>query len=786
MSTATKQNDVWSPATSEWPRAIEVANTESYPQSSRWPRAIEVAAPPLVPSHTAVNERLEAALAYARRGWFVFPVPPGKKKSYVAEKNKWGSGLKWGMTKDEALIRKYWARWPEANVGLPTGPKNGFWVVETDTKKGGHRDDGREALKRLEAEHGALPRDRVAMSPSESEHFYLAWVPGVEIRNSTSEIAPGIDVRADGGMVVAPPSVRGDSKYVQITDGDPPTPPDWIVQAAVKASKKRVTNGAAGEHTTTPEELDIEKLKQAIKLLHNNNLGWDDWCKIGMALWSGTGGSDVGLDLFDAFSKKCELKYDAAKTIEKWSEITGCPPTNTGLDKIYRLVDQQCPGWRIGMQIEDFVAYKLQHKFIYLPTGDPWPASSIDSSLRPRGLVDRAGRPILNDQGRQKTIKATTWLDRNAVVQRMTWAPGEPQIIKNKLFDEGGVIHKFGARTFNKYKPSNLNPGDSRKAGLWLAHVKRLLCEEASHVTLWLAHRVQRPHEKINHGLVIGGDPGIGKDTMLEPVKRAVGHWNWQEISPHHILGNFNPYVQAVVLRINEMRDMGDFNRYTYYERMKTLKAAPPDTLPVNQKYIEQYAISNVVAVVETTNYRESIWLPPDDRRNHVSWCSLKKEDFEKEYWNRLWHFYDHENGASHVMAYLLELDLSDFDPKAPPPKTEAFWVTVNAGRADEETEMGDVIDALGRPDAITIHKVIAAATQHYDLSQWLTDRRNSRAIRANLERCGYTNIPSPNAKDGRWRMAGKSVDIYVKKDLSPGEKFKAAEALCKRVEDQG
>jgi putative DNA primase/helicase len=94
------------------------------------------------------NERLEAALAYARRGWFVFPAPRGKKKSHASA--AFSNGRLWGMTKDEDEIRRYWERWPDANVGIPTGSVNGFFVVETDTKKGGHSDDGREALKRLE------------------------------------------------------------------------------------------------------------------------------------------------------------------------------------------------------------------------------------------------------------------------------------------------------------------------------------------------------------------------------------------------------------------------------------------------------------------------------------------------------------------------------------------------------------------------------------------------------------------------------------------------------------
>src|SRR5271165_521527 len=86
----------------------------------------------------------------------------------------------------------------------------------------------------------------------------------------------------------------------------------------------------------------------------------------------------------------------------------------------------------------------------------------------------------------------------------------------------------------------------------WVNHVRRIYPTDADHIMKWLAHRVQRPAEKINHALVLGGLQGIGKDTLLEPVKRAVGPWNWQEENPSTILeSHFNGYLKAVVLRIN-------------------------------------------------------------------------------------------------------------------------------------------------------------------------------------------------------------------------------------------
>src|SRR5205814_3802730 len=146
---------------------------------------------------------------------------------------------------------------------------------------------------------------------------------------------------------------------------------------------------------------------------------------------------------------------------------------------------------------------------------------------------------------------------------------------------------------------------------------------------------------KINHALVLGGKPGIGKDTLLEPVKIAIGPWNFADISPSHLLGRFNGFVKSVILRISEARDLGDVDRYAFYERSKVYLAAPPDVLRVDEKNIREYAVWNVTGVIITSNHRtDSLYLPADDRRHYVAWTSLVNTDFTPEYWTRLYGWY--------------------------------------------------------------------------------------------------------------------------------------------------
>ena len=157
----------------------------------------------------------------------------------------------------------------------------------------------------------------------------------------------------------------------------------------------------------------------------------------------------------------------------------------------------------------------------------------------------------------------------------MTWAPGLPMVIENKLVSNGGWIDRDGCACFNLYRPPNPIEGDATKAGRWLEHVEQVFPDSASHIVRWMAHRVQRPGEKINHALVFGGGQGIGKDTLIEPVKYAVGVWNFTEVSPAHLQGRFNSFVKSVILRVSEARDLGDVDRFSFYDHIKIYTAAP-------------------------------------------------------------------------------------------------------------------------------------------------------------------------------------------------------------------
>lgn len=145
---------------------------------------------------------LDAALAYASRGLAVFPLAEGTKIPCIQ-----GGFTK--ATTDPEQIRAFWSVRPNCNIGIATGGmSNGLVVVDVDldNDKG---EDGYVTLRAWESEHGELPEGACATTPRGGMHLY--FVSDEPISCSTNQ-EKGVDVRADGGFVVAPPSVRDDGR----------------------------------------------------------------------------------------------------------------------------------------------------------------------------------------------------------------------------------------------------------------------------------------------------------------------------------------------------------------------------------------------------------------------------------------------------------------------------------------------------------------------------------------------------------------------------------------------
>ncbi len=153
------------------------------------------------------------ALAYAKMGWAVFPLAPGEKIPAI----KGGHGCKDGTTNADIIRR--WARtYPAANIGLSCGDlSSGIVVVDVDPRHGGDRSIAGLALKGRCFPPG--PRSRTGNG---GEHLFFRHTG--KLSNSAGKLGAGIDIRATGGYVVAPPS------WTKKTEQGPGGYYEWVVR----------------------------------------------------------------------------------------------------------------------------------------------------------------------------------------------------------------------------------------------------------------------------------------------------------------------------------------------------------------------------------------------------------------------------------------------------------------------------------------------------------------------------------------------------------------------------
>jgi hypothetical protein len=160
---------------------------------------------------------LRTALTLASRGMHVFPCVPRRKEPACEH------GLR-DDTIDHGIIRQWWHCEPHYNVAIATGTISKIFAIDIDGL------DAEAGLRRLEAEHSALP-PTVEVITGRGRHLYFE-MPESTVRNSTGKIAPGVDVRGDGGYVIVPPSIHPSGRaYAWSVDSAKTfaTAPDWLL-----------------------------------------------------------------------------------------------------------------------------------------------------------------------------------------------------------------------------------------------------------------------------------------------------------------------------------------------------------------------------------------------------------------------------------------------------------------------------------------------------------------------------------------------------------------------------
>jgi hypothetical protein len=192
----------------------------------------------------APSDQAAAALAYARRGWAVLPChhpsPGGCSCANAdcaspAKHPRTRRGLH-DATTELRTVKRWWRRWPTANVGLRTGAASGLVVLDVDPGHGGEA-----SLAQLVDAHEALPATLEVRTGGGGRHLYFAH-PGGRVANSAGGLGRGLDVRGDGGYILAPPSRHATGgTYRRLTHAPPAALPGWL-QALLTSRRHEATS----------------------------------------------------------------------------------------------------------------------------------------------------------------------------------------------------------------------------------------------------------------------------------------------------------------------------------------------------------------------------------------------------------------------------------------------------------------------------------------------------------------------------------------------------------------
>jgi hypothetical protein len=133
-------------------------------------------------------------------------------------------------------IRDLWTQTPDANVAIATGAVSGVFVVDADLYK------DENCLSLLENRSGPLGATYTVMTPRGGRHFYFQQPPEGRVGSGEGKLGRFLDVKGDGGYVVAPPSIFEGAQYKRVNGTAPAVPPSWL-WALVSAQRDRGTEG---------------------------------------------------------------------------------------------------------------------------------------------------------------------------------------------------------------------------------------------------------------------------------------------------------------------------------------------------------------------------------------------------------------------------------------------------------------------------------------------------------------------------------------------------------------
>lgn len=323
-------------------------------------------------------------------------------------------------------------------------------------------------------------------------------------------------------------------------------------------------------------------------------------------------------------------------------------------------------------------------------------------------------------------------------VEGFDYRPGDSRLV---------LCEPDGTKRANIWQPSGVTPvaGDASPI---LDHFNYLIPDEATrrHLLDYVAHLLQRPGDKIGHGVMLVGGFGVGKSTVARILTALIGPRNTTKLEGEELASRWTARLVNTQVLVVEEAAHGE--RYETYERLKELITG--EMFTVEEKHIPRYPGRTPRGLLLVSNHDAPMVLPLGDRRFFVA--ATTETPAGVDYFRKLNAALT--DAAHGVFAdWLLRRDLSQFDAKAPPPMTEAKARATEASRTPLAQVLGHLIEgrsgAFAR-DVLSIESIAAELRRqpHFDIGK-PTPERIAAALKAvgGLKREGVVRVPGGHAR---------------------------------------
>jgi hypothetical protein len=336
------------------------------------------------------------------------------------------------------------------------------------------------------------------------------------------------------------------------------------------------------------------------------------------------------------------------------------------------------------------------------------------------------------------------------IAERIEFLPGRDEVTHDA--DE--------CRVLNLWKPPQWTVDENaREPQFFLDHLAYVFDDDEpaiEHVLNFLAHLVQRPHERIGHALLITSEAkGIGKSTLGTVVRRLVGEQNSRVAQTKDLKSSFDGWlVGKLVVQVDEVYESGNWD---LANKLKPLITEP--TVSANIKYGPQIEIENYARFIMFSNHSAPLNIENGDRRYFV--FNSKAQPRPDEYYDTLYREIETTSAMNDLYTFLSKRDLSGFNPFRRPPMTEAKLQIITDSEHPLHTY---IIEAV--TNGHFKRQFAGPEFSFDDLARQLAkdgygaQAKNTREIGIALEHAGVRQV--------RRTIGGKKVRRYVLPDIGP------------------